>query len=124
MREELLRHLYARQMAEQDAMGMQSAFRLTRGAGGVDDHGRIVGPRIGGGVAVGGLCHLGFEIEMASAADDEDLAQVRQRAADRFDLVDVLRVGDENARAAVAEAVLQRLGAELMKSGSAMAPRL
>jgi hypothetical protein len=52
LREEFLRHLNAGQMAEQDAMGMQRALRLTRGAGGLDDHGRVVGERVGGGEAV------------------------------------------------------------------------
>ena len=47
--QEIVAHLDIGQMAEHHAMGMQRAFRISRGARGVDDHGGIVGRGIAGG---------------------------------------------------------------------------
>src|SRR5262249_35431350 len=79
LREELLRQLHARQMAEQDAVGVQRTLRLSRRAGGVDDQGGVLGACVAWGERVGGLGELGAEVEMAGtdALDDEDAPEAR-----------------------------------------------
>ena len=57
LRQEIVHHLDIGQMAEQHAMGVQRAFRISRRAGGVDDDGGIVG----GGIDRGEFLGRGFD---------------------------------------------------------------
>ena len=46
--QKLMRHLHAGQMSEQDAMGVERAFRLSGGTRCIDHHGRIVSGGVNG----------------------------------------------------------------------------
>ncbi|PHJ59674.1 hypothetical protein VF03_34295 [Nostoc linckia z2] len=56
-----MRHLDARQVAEQDAMAVKGTLGLAGGAGGVDHHGRVVGRRVDGREGARGLLQRAVE---------------------------------------------------------------
>ena len=108
LREWKMRQLDARQVPEQDAMGMQRALRLAGGAGGVDHHRRIVGRGIDRReIGRGARQQIGKAI-----VDRHDAGKFRHLAAHAVELGEPLRVGDERLGAGILQAVGQRIGAE------------
>jgi hypothetical protein len=100
--EQLLRHLHARQVAEQDAVRVQRALRAAGGAGGVDDHRRVVRAGRDAGVAVLRARHLRIQVDYAwSAARRQHAAQRRQAVADRHQFRHACRIGDQRRSAAI-----------------------
>jgi hypothetical protein len=65
LREEILRHLHAGQVPEQNAVGVQRAFGVSRRAGRIDDDCRIFGRRIDGREGVRGPRTVAVEIDGA-----------------------------------------------------------
>ena len=104
LREELLRQRHARQVPRQHPVAVQRALGRAGGAGGVDEQGRVVGPRIDRLEAVGGpLDHVPEVLR--------DHGRER-RQVERGNLPAAFRVGDERLRAGMAEPVGQRFLAE------------
>ena len=114
LREAVVRVLHSRQVAEERAVRMQRALRLTGGAARVDDECRILGERVGDLETVRRLRGQRVEIERAfsGSVDAEDGLQVREAVAQLRDLGQLLAVGDDRTRAAVLQAELERLLAE------------
>lgn len=109
-----MRHLHARQMADQHPVRMQRALGRSRRAGRIDHHRRLVGI----GVARVQLRYLaqhhGIEAEHipVRSVGRDDQRQARHVTPDRGQLGDPGRVGDEGPRARILEPVTQRVGAE------------
>ena len=76
LREELMRHLHAWQMAEQHAVRVQGPFWLAGRARRVDDDGRVLGQGVDRREPVGGRFHGSAKINglpcLAAGAVDED----------------------------------------------------
>ncbi|MNI68281.1 hypothetical protein D3C73_1239650 [compost metagenome] len=110
-----MRHLHARQVAQQDAVRVQRALGLARGARRVDDHGRIVGGRVHRGVVVRLLGqgrvkrHGAF---LAVAVDAIHDLQVRQAGAYLAQFSAPFRVRHQRHRAAVGQAELDGVHAK------------
>src|SRR2546423_425500 len=114
LREAVVRVLHSREVAEERAVRMQRALRLTGGAARVDDERRILGERVGDLETVRRLRGQRVEIERAfsGSVNAEDGLQVREAVAQLRDLGQLLAVGDDRTRAAVLQAELERLLAE------------
>ena len=116
LRKEIVRQLHPGQVPEQHAVGMQRALRLSGGARRVDDQRRVVLCRIGRREMVAGALQGRPEqpVSPAIAVDHQDCRELRQAARH---LREVFAVGNEGPGAAVGEAMLERVGAELDKEG-------
>ncbi len=114
-RHEIMHHLDVRQVTEQHAMGVQGAFRISGGAGGVDDDGGIVGRGIDGGKFF--RRGLDRRPERSGArrgrlADHIDILQLRQPVADFCQFFPAGFVGHDRPGAGIGEAIFQRILAE------------
>ena len=114
LREEIVRHLHARQMPEHDAVPVQRTLRRPGGAGG-EDHQRGIVRRGGGGCELIRRARdrlVQAERAIARAVDGENNRQVRQLLADLGKLREPLRVGDGGPHARVLQPVAQRIDTE------------
>ena len=106
-----MRELEAGEVAEQAPVGVQGALGRPRGARRVDEQGRIVGARVGGGEGVArGIEEVPEAARLAVARND--VLQLVQIGADGLDEVAARGVGHQRAGTAVGEPVPERVGAE------------
>ncbi len=114
LREELVRHLHARQVAQQHAVGVERSFRVSRGARCVDDDRGIVRRRVERREIRASADQLGMKVDGAGAAagNGEHRGEVGQAVADRRELGDADLVGDDGLGAAVRQAEFERILAE------------
>ena len=114
LREELVRHLDTRHVAEQHAMRVQRALGLAGGAGGEDHQRGIVRRGVGRRELVGRARDRLVQAEraLARSVDREHQRKLRQRGARLGQLRQPLRVGDDGLHAGVLQPVGQRIDAE------------
>ena len=112
----IVREFDPRQMPKQNAMGVQRALGRAGGAGCVDQQRRIIGRRVASLEVRPPALQCRPEAQCTRrwrvAVGDQDEPEVRQTVADGRDLVPVVGVGDQDRRATVVEAEIQRILAE------------
>ena len=114
LRQELMRHLHARQMAEHHPVAMQRTLGIAGGAGGVDHQRRVVSPAVDRREVIAFSFQQArepFGLSIRAVGRDHQL-ELRQRLLDLAELGEPGGIGDQRLRSAIAQAIGQRVGAE------------
>ncbi len=93
-------------------MGVERAFRVSRGSRRIDDDRGIVRRGVERGEIRAGPHQFGVEVDTAAAGNGKHRRQIGQAVADRRELGDAGLVGDDGLGAAVRQAERQRILAE------------
>jgi len=110
-----VRKLYAGDVSKENAMAMERALGFPRRAGSVDDEGGILARGINRCKVRGGALECCPETDRGAILrlHDEDVRKLREGGCDRLDLRRIFSIGDQGFCSAIAEAMFERLRAEL-----------
>ena len=113
-REKIMGELHARQMTQQHAVPMQRALRRAGRAGCVDHERGVVGAVVERREIRTRLAHQSMKIDRRAirSISRQDEPEIGQGRRDGTQLLHAGRVGDDDARARVPQAIVERLGPE------------
>ena len=112
LRQDIVAHLDARQMADQGRLRQERALRRPGGARGIDQDRRVGGGGVFRLEMAASARHQRIECQIAARPDGDDPLQRRKVGAQARQQARALRIRDHQPRAGILQPVAQGIGAE------------